>query len=83
MTKEERNTQIMGKVANELTWINAKIEVLAYKEGYLDGRLNNHTFFTITLEDEYGARISIIDYGLVRVLMPIDKIFKLLRKLSK
>ena len=83
MTKEEKLAQIVGGIANEITWLKGKVEVIEYSKGYIDGRLSNNTFFVIALDNEFEARISVITYGLVRVLFPVDKINMFLRQLSK
>lgn len=83
MTKEEKLAQIVGGIANEITWLKGKVEVIEYSKGYIDGRLSNNTFFVIALDNEFEARISVITYGLVRVLIPVDKINMFLRQLSK
>ena len=82
MTKEEKLAQIVGGIANEITWLKGKVEVIEYSKGYIDGRLSNNTFFVIALDNEFEARISVITYGLVRVLIPVDKINMFLRQLS-
>ena len=83
MTKEKRMEQIVGGIANEITWLKGKVEVIEYSKGYIDGRLANNTFFIIAIEDEHGARISVNKYGLYRVLIPVDKINDFLRQLCK
>lgn len=83
MTKEEKLAQVVGGIANEITWLKGEVKVIEYSKGYIDGYLSNNTFFIIAIEDEYGARISVNDYGLHRVLMPVDKINSFLRQLSK
>ena len=83
MTKEEKLAQVVGGIANEITWLKGEVKVVEYTKGYIDGHLRNNTFFIIAIEDEYGARISINDYGLYRVLIPVNKINAFLRQLSK
>ena len=83
MTKEEKLAQVVGGIANETTWLKGRIEVIEYSKGYIDGRLSNNTFFIIALDNEFEARISVNDYGLHRVLIPVNKINSFLRQLSK
>ena len=83
MTKEKTFAQVVGGIANEITWLKGEVKVIEYSKGYIDGRLPNGSFFIISFNNEFEAKISVSKYGLHQCVIPIDKVNVLLRQLSK
>lgn len=72
-----------NKLINELISLEATTIVIDKNVGYIDGKLKNNHFYIIDIRNKFEAYVSISNFGIYRALMPIDKIHKLLRKLSQ
>lgn len=83
MTKEKRWEQVIGQVANEMTWLKGEvIDTPCYSAGYIEVRLRNGYFTVIQLNNEFEAEVRIASFGGFKSIISTNEVISLLNKLS-
>ena len=83
MTKEKKWEQVIGQVANEMTWLKGEvIDTPCYSAGYIEVRLRNGYFTVIQLNNEFEAEVRIASFGGFKAIINVNDLTNLLAKLS-
>lgn len=83
ITEQDKIAQIIGQISNASTWMEAKIvDVPSYTKGYIELKLRNGKFTTITVKNQYEAEVRIASFGGFKAIINTNEVISLLNKLS-
>lgn len=83
ITEQDKIAQIIGLIANASTKIEATIvDVPSYTQGYIELKLRNGLFTTVTINNPYESEVRIASFGGFKAIINTNEVISLLRKLS-
>lgn len=81
-THDTQMNQTLGKIANETTWMKAKIVEISYSMNYIELILRNGLFCVVQIRNEYEAELRISKMGGFKAIIHTSEVCELINKLS-